>query len=125
MKTKFKKIITTSLAFSLVGLFSIQAIAQSGEISRTPSGKPDLSGIWQAMTTAHYNVEPHSASYGPYPREMGAISAVPASLGLVEGGKIPYNEQALRVRDTNRATCRVCHELTTCHSLFRLCNLQK
>ncbi|MFT4863734.1 MAG: hypothetical protein ACI95C_002968, partial [Pseudohongiellaceae bacterium] len=48
MKTKFKKIITTSLAFSLVGLFSIQAIAQSGEISRTPSGKPDLSGIWQA-----------------------------------------------------------------------------
>ncbi|MFT4862036.1 MAG: hypothetical protein ACI95C_001249, partial [Pseudohongiellaceae bacterium] len=109
------KIITTSLAFSLVGLFSIQAIAQSGEISRTPSGKPDLSGIWQAMTTAHYNVEPHSASYGPYPREMGAISAVPASLGLVEGGKIPYNEQALRVRDTNRADAHNLDPLTKCY----------
>ncbi len=115
MKTKFKKIITTSLFVSLTGLFSIQGLAQSGEISRTPSGKPDLSGIWQAMTTAHYNIEPHAASYGPYPRDMGAVSAIPASLGLVEGGKIPYNEQALRVRDANRADAHNLDPLTKCY----------
>ncbi|MFT5937548.1 MAG: hypothetical protein ACJAY7_001139, partial [Pseudohongiellaceae bacterium] len=65
MKTIFTKILTTSFLIMATGFVSLQAVAQSGDIARTPSGKPDLSGIWQAMTTAHYNVEPHAASYGP------------------------------------------------------------
>ena len=91
MKTRMKKVFTASGLISLAAaMISTAAFAQ--EVARTPSGKPDLSGIWQAMTTAHYNVEPHAAAEGPHSDVMGALSAIPGSLGVVEGGKIPYNE---------------------------------
>ena len=35
--------------------------AQRAKLPRTAAGKPDLSGIWQAMTTANYDIEPHDA----------------------------------------------------------------
>ena len=116
MKTLIQKQIAKLGLLTLVGIFSItQAAAQSGEIPRTPSGKPDLSGIWQAMTSAHYDVEPHAASEGPHPGLMGALSATPAGLGIVEGGRIPYNEQSLRVRDANKATALENDPLTKCY----------
>ena len=116
MKTLIQKQIAKLGLFTLVGIFSItQAAAQSGEIPRTPSGKPDLSGIWQAMTSAHYDVEPHAASEGPHPGLMGAISATPAGLGIVEGGRIPYNEQSRRIRDANKANALENDPLTKCY----------
>ena len=116
MKTLIQKQIAKIGLFTLVGIFSItQAAAQSGEIPRTPSGKPDLSGIWQAMTSAHYDVEPHAASEGPHSGLMGALSATPAGLGIVEGGRIPYNEQSLRVRDANKASALDNDPLTKCY----------
>ena len=116
MKTLIKKQIAKLGLFILLGIFSItQVAAQSGEIPRTPSGKPDLSGIWQAMTSAHYDVEPHAASEGPHPGLMGALSATPAGLGIVEGGRIPYNEQSLRVRDANKASALENDPLTKCY----------
>ena len=116
MKTLIQKQIAKLGLLTLVGIFSItQAAAQSGEIPRTPSGKPDLSGIWQAMTSAHYDVEPHAASEGAHPGLMGAISATPAGLGIVEGGRIPYNEQSLRVRDANKASALENDPLTKCY----------
>ena len=116
MKTLIQKKIAQLGLFTLVGIFSItQAVAQSGEIPRTPSGKPDLSGIWQAMTSAHYDVEPHAASEGPHPGLMGAISATPAGLGIVEGGRIPYNEQSRRIRDANKANALENDPLTKCY----------
>src|SRR3954452_7201027 len=51
--------------------------------ARTPERKPDLNSIWQALGTAHWNVEAHSASEG-----------VPAGLSVVEGGTIPYQPWA-------------------------------
>ena len=63
MKTLIQKQIAKLGLLTLLGLFTVtQAAAQSGEIPRTPSGKPDLSGIWQAMTSAHHDIEPHAAS---------------------------------------------------------------
>ena len=116
MKTLIQKQIAKLGLFTLLGIFSItQVAAQSGEIPRTPSGKPDLSGIWQAMTSAHYDVEPHAASEGAHPGLMGAISATPAGLGIVEGGRIPYNEQSLRVRDANKASALENDPLTKCY----------
>ena len=116
MKNLIQKQIVNFVLFTLVGIFSItQAAAQSGEIPRTPSGKPDLSGIWQAMTSAHYDVEPHAASEGPHPGLMGAISATPAGLGIVEGGRIPYNEQSRRIRDANKANALENDPLTKCY----------
>ena len=116
MKTLIQKKIVKLGLVTLVGLFSItQAAAQSGDIPRTPSGKPDLSGIWQAMTSAHYDIEPHAASEGAHPGLMGAISATPAGLGIVEGGRIPYNEQSRRVRDENNANALENDPLTKCY----------
>jgi hypothetical protein len=116
MKILIQKQIAKLGLFTLVAIFSItQAAAQSGDIQRTPSGKPDLSGIWQAMTSAHYDVEPHAASEGPHSGLMGALSATPAGLGIVEGGRIPYNEQSLRVRDANKANAIDNDPLTKCY----------
>lgn len=116
MKTLMQKYVVSTGLLVLAAFFSItQVAAQSGEIPRTPSGKPDLSGIWQAMTSAHYDIEPHAASEGPHPGLMGALSATPAGLGIVEGGRIPYNEQALRIRDENRVNAIDKDPLTKCY----------
>ena len=105
MKTLLQKLISAICLFSVLGLFvSTQVLAQASAFPRTPSGKPDFSGIWQAMTSAHYNVEPHAASEGPHPGLFGALSATPGGLGIVEGGRIPYNEQGRRQADANRAS---------------------
>ncbi|MGI9250579.1 MAG: hypothetical protein ACR2PR_05225 [Pseudohongiellaceae bacterium] len=98
-----------------LALGATQSFAQDGDIPRTPSGKPDLSGIWQAMTNAHYDIEPHAASMGPHPDLFGALSATPASLGIIEDGKIPYTEEALRKRDENRANALENDPLTKCY----------
>jgi len=70
--------------------------------ARTPTGKPDLNGIWQAMGSAHWNLEPHNAEAGPVVA-MGALGAIPGGLGVVEGGRIPYKPEALKKRDENKA----------------------
>lgn len=67
-------------------------------------GKPNLNGIWQAMNTADYNLEPHDAAEAPAAsRQWGALAAIPPGLGVVEGGTIPYKPEALKLRDENRA----------------------
>jgi hypothetical protein len=66
-------------------------LAAGGQtIPRGADGKPDFSGIWQAMNTAAWNLEDHGASPG-----------VPAGQGVVEGGTIPYLPAALAKRKTN------------------------
>lgn len=102
MRKSITNVIFVLAVATLGGVYSGGAAAQLDEFPRTPDGKPDLSGIWQAMTKAHYNIEPSAARYGPNPREMGAISAFPATLGIVEGGRIPYTEDARRRREENR-----------------------
>jgi hypothetical protein len=69
---------------------------------RTPDGKPNLNGIWQTMNTANWNIEAHPA--GPSPaRELGAAGAVPAGLGVVDGGEIPYLPAARKKQQENYA----------------------
>src|SRR5690349_16592398 len=82
-------------------LLSGSAIAQQ-KFARTADGKPDLNGIWQAMGSAHWNLEPHNAEAGPIVA-MGALGAIPGGLGVVEGGRIPYKPEALKIRDENKA----------------------
>jgi hypothetical protein len=72
--------------------FAQAAVQQPAQID----GKPNLNGIWQAMNTANWNLEPHAA--GPNPvadRLIGATGAIPAGLGVIEGGTIPYKPEAL------------------------------
>ena len=65
---------------------------------RAPDGKPNLNGIWQAINTANYDIEAHSAAQSPV-LELGAAGAVPAGLGGVEGGTLPYTPEALKKRN--------------------------
>ena len=71
------------------------------EFPRAYDGRPDLSGIWQAIGTANWNLEDHVASAGP--PEFGAIGATPPGKGVVVGGSIPYQEWAVSRRIENFA----------------------
>ena len=68
---------------------------------RTPDGKPDLNGIWQAFVTADVDVQDHDAQPGPHPDVMGAYGAWPGGQGIVEGGEIPYKPEALAQKKAN------------------------
>ena len=90
-------------------LITMQAIAQTparqgstSAIPRMPGGKPNLNGLWQAMTTAYWDLEDHSAQPGPV-LALGAIGAIPAGPGVVEGGAIPYKPEALAKKKENFA----------------------
>ncbi len=107
------KVLVTAAALAMLMPASAD---EAYEPARRADGKPDLSGIWQVMNTANYDIEAHPARpamqvrqgpLGPVPaRELGplgAVAAVPAGPGVVEGGELPYTPEALKQRDENRA----------------------
>jgi hypothetical protein len=72
------------------------------------ANRPNLNGIWQAMGTAHWNLEDHSAAAAPVYAgtnlpfwQLGALYAVPAGQSVIEGGTIPYLPAALKQREEN------------------------
>jgi hypothetical protein len=102
-----------SLAIGLAGLALTSAAAQA--IPRTPSGRPDFNGIWQALGNAYWDIEPHTARPAlamqpgpvvPVPATpvvaLGAAGSVPSGWGVVVGGEIPYLPAALERRNENR-----------------------
>ena len=68
---------------------------------RTGDGKPSLNGIWQAINSAHWDIEAHAAAPSPI-LELGASGAVPGGPGVVEG-EIPYKPEALAKKRENAA----------------------
>src|SRR5262245_19685298 len=54
------------------------------------ASKPDLNGVWQAMTSANWDIQDHPAAPGPYGHLLGAYFAQPAGRGIVVGNEIPY-----------------------------------
>ena len=89
--------------------------ARSFEPPRLANGMPNFSGVWQVLNRANDNLEAHPAQAAralrdgpvlPVPAAevvaLGAVGAVPAGLGVVVGGRIPYTNEALRQRQTNR-----------------------
>ncbi|HEX5048535.1 MAG TPA: hypothetical protein VFX89_15580 [Gammaproteobacteria bacterium] len=68
-------------------------------------GEPNLNGVWQAMNTANWNLEAHSAEEIKPFWQLGSLAAIPAGQSVVtspENGKIPYLPEALAKRAQNR-----------------------
>jgi hypothetical protein len=94
------------------------SLAAQGPPYRAPraeGGKPDLNGVWQVLNEANYDLEGHNARpamalqpgpYGPVPAAqvlaLGAVGAVPPSLGVVAGGEIPYKPDARKQKQENQ-----------------------
>jgi len=77
------------VAATLVSLAATQAAAQVA-LPRTPDGKPDLQGIWQALNTAAWDIQDHDPRLG-----------VPGGQSVVDGDEIPYQPAALAKRREN------------------------
>jgi hypothetical protein len=78
------------LAIGVVAAGTTRVAGQGAALPRTPAGKPDFSGIWEALTKADYNIEPHTAS-----------RLSPASAGIVTGGELPYKPEMVAKRKQN------------------------
>jgi len=115
MRSAFTRKIATAAAAMIFGVVTVSASAQTAKIPRLPDGKPNLNGIWQTLNTANYDLEPHAAraamamvpgQFVPVPAPevvaMGAVGSVPAGLGVVEGGTIPYKPEALEKKKENQ-----------------------
>jgi len=63
-----------------------------GAIPRGPDGKPDFSGIWEATSSADYDLEPHAAR-----------KDAPPGAGVIDGDSIPYLPAALEQKRKNFA----------------------
>jgi hypothetical protein len=87
------------LALVLNGASSLAAT--SGDTPRL-AGKPNLNGIWQAMNSANWNLEDHSAQKIDSAWQFGSLFAIPAGKSVVVGGNIPYLPAALKQRDQYR-----------------------
>jgi hypothetical protein len=92
----------TFALIAICALLAVSAHAQSPGRADTPrlaNGKPDFSGVWQALTTANWNILTHGASAGP--PEYGALLATPPGYGVVDGDEIPYLPHAAEQQRRN------------------------
>ena len=81
------------------------------------AGRPNLNGIWQALNTAYWNLESHSAEALNDFGQLGAIAAIPAGRGVVREGAIPYRAEALAKRNQNRANWPAADPEAKCYML--------
>ena len=102
--SKFALIKGLSTILILACGFPYTSTAQNSAYSppRDGYGNPDFNGIWQAMGTAHWDLETHESRAGPM-WQLGALGAVPGGIGVVEGGAIPYRAEALQKKQENQA----------------------
>src|SRR6187200_1809183 len=73
----YKKI-ALSVAIAVATLGSVPSIAQQ-QAARPAriAGQPNINGIWQAMNTANWNLEAHSATKLDQFWALGALAAIP------------------------------------------------
>src|SRR5947207_7716866 len=105
---RFQELIVmkTTLSVALLMMVLDATIGAQGQAAmpRGADGRPDLSGIWQVLNSAAWDIQDHAASLG-----------VPAGQGVVEGNEIPYQPLALAKKKENYANRRTAHPETKCY----------
>ena len=71
---------------------------------KTADGQPDISGFWQVVNTAAWDIQDHGASLD-----------VPAGKGVVEGNEIPYKPEMLATKQQNYANRRTADPEAKCY----------
>ncbi len=90
------------VALAFVAAITAAAQTAAYKAPRTADGHPDLNGVWQALNTANWDLQDHSAG-PPALAALGAEGAIPPGQGVVEGGEIPYRPEALAKKKENFA----------------------
>jgi hypothetical protein len=89
-----------AVAIGLGAVMPVSGQGQGSGLPKTADGKPDFTGIWQAMNTANWDIQAHEARRGPVVA-LGAAFSVPAGIGVVEGNDIPYLPAAAAKKKEN------------------------
>jgi hypothetical protein len=66
------------------------AVPPAAALPRAADGTPDISGVWQVLNSAAWDIQDHHARKG-----------VPAGPGVVEGNELPYQPWALAKKKAN------------------------
>src|SRR5689334_18157003 len=91
------------VVFAVLAL-CLGSLASGQSLPRTPSGKPDLQGIWRAQSRAAYDLRYHAARH-----EM------PAGQSAIEGDEIPYQPWAAEKQRENFANRATLDPLNSCY----------
>jgi hypothetical protein len=89
-----------SAAIMLGTMIPASSQGQTYRAPRTADGRPNLTGIWEAMNTANWDIQAHVARAGPVVA-LGAAFSVPPGLGVVDGNEIPYQPWAAAKKKEN------------------------
>jgi hypothetical protein len=99
--------ISASAVVAVLGLAAAIPIAGQAPVYKAPrnpaDGKANLNGIWQAVNTANWDLQAHSAYALPGLSQLGSLGAVPPGPGVVEGDDIPYQAAAAVKKKENFA----------------------
>jgi hypothetical protein len=95
----------TATVILTLAFFAIRPTVGQESTYRAPrlpgTSNPDLSGLWQALNTANWDIQAHGVRESPFPRLLGVYLAQPAGEGVVEGNEIPYRPEALAKKKAN------------------------
>ena len=85
---------------AVVGGVPVVGQTQRSAMPRSADGKPDLTGLWQTMNTANWDLQAHAARRGPV-IALGAAFSIPGGPGVVDGDEIPYLPAAAAKKKEN------------------------
>src|SRR5438132_10501111 len=110
MRNRFRLLTIVVAAAAVGAVVSLSVTRTVGQAQRAAriDGHPNFGGIWQALNEADWDLEAHHAlpgfvwQQGVHPLALvpaapalplGTIGSVPGSIGVVEGGTIPYKPE--------------------------------